>query len=164
MPARMPRTCGTPRRRTVSCVAPRSVGRRRPVAHPSVRRTLGGSRFAYKGVAALATARQAPTTARWLASFPPSRPSPGTRSRGGHHRRPTVCPPLRRLLSPTEPQIQTLVGPRPLPYPPPAGIRRSPAGIAAEPPLPAPRITLQRRNSFRGPACKLVTEIVKCLC
>jgi hypothetical protein len=61
MPARMPRTSRTPRRHTVSCVAPRSVGRRRPVAPLSVRRSLGGSRFAYKGAAALASVRQAPS-------------------------------------------------------------------------------------------------------
>jgi hypothetical protein len=48
-----PRAC----RRTVSRVAPRSVGRRRPVVPPSVHRSLGGSRFAYKGAAALASPR-----------------------------------------------------------------------------------------------------------
>jgi hypothetical protein len=60
-----------------------------------------------------------------------------------------------------EPPNRTLVVHRTLPHPPPARIWRSPAGIVAGPPLAAPRTTLQKTDSFRGPPCKRLTPIVK---
>jgi hypothetical protein len=63
-------------------------------------------------------------------------------------RRPEACrgwQPAGDSLPPTTPTKRTIATPRPLPYPPPAG-------MAAGPPLPALRTTLQRR-SFQGPDC-----------
>jgi hypothetical protein len=52
--------------------------------------------------------------------------------------------PRRQPYPPTKPSNQARVSPRPPPHPPPAGLRRSPAEIAAGPPAGRPQ----------GPHCK----------
>jgi hypothetical protein len=69
------------------------------------------------------------------------------------------APTRRQLLSPTKPTKRTLVGPRPLPCSPPAGLRRTLTGFEAGPPMSALgdpiarvdfflRVNLQSRGIF----------------
>jgi hypothetical protein len=128
-------------------------------------RPLGAGRCAFKaGRRSLVEGRAAPHAPWVLAPVNPhsrSAPLAGAAAPGGHL---TVVPrstPAGRPFSTNQAPNRPLVAHRPLPYHPPAGLRRSTAGIAAGLPLPAPGTTLQSQTSFRGPPCKLVTQIVK---
>jgi hypothetical protein len=71
-------------------------------------------------------------------SLPRAAPLAGAAAPGGHR---TALPrgtPAGRPFATNQAPNRPLVAHRPLPYHPPAGLRRSPAGIAAGPPLPAP--------------------------
>jgi hypothetical protein len=76
--------------------------------------------------------------------LPPSRPSPGNGSRGGHLPWPPACPLAGAAPPPSDPPNRTIVSPRPPPHPPPAELRR-------------PRPEFHRSRAGRpsqGPHCK----------